>query len=612
MSPRSDCRARWPHITITALALLLAGAAPTEEPAAAASPTAESARCPHCGMLDCTVGCGQATAAKAPLTDSDPDDSRRCPHCGMLDCTMGCVDSATTEQGDKVMLMAGTPRWLYWAGIVLILIGSFVVLERRSLRAQQAPGPRFDLLRLRALAWWVKRPWFQLSLQLPIFVLFVFLIYAGLAGHGVINITPVVTWTLWWAGLVIVVLFFGKLWCLVCPWDFVAHLTQRLRLWGVNPRPITLGLKWPKWLSNIYLATGLFLVLTWFELGYKVTASPTYTAYMALLMVAFSVVPALLFDKRSYCRHGCLVGRISGLYATFSPVEIRARDLGVCGECSSKACYAGNDRGYACPTGLLLPRVHENTYCIQCTECVRSCPHDNVAINLRPFAEDLRTYRRARRDEALLALIMLSMSAFHGFTMTPLWEDYRAGSWSLIRWIADHFGISALLSFTVGMTVAVVAPVLLFWLMCWVTRAFVRAKDVSVGKIFVNFAYAVLPIALFYHLAHNAMHLFMEGQNVLQVASNPLGRPGVDLFGTASRSFAPILGDIEVWALQTILIVVGHLVGFFIAGIAAKKVFATPRQAMLAHIPMGLVMIASTLVSLWLIHLDMNMRASMM
>ena len=35
-------------------------------------------------------------------------------------------------------------------------------------------------------------------------------------------------------------------------------------------------------------------------------------------------------------------------------------------------------------------------------------------------------------------------------------------------------------------------------------------RDVGVRKLFVRFAYTLLPIALFYHLAHNATHVFWE------------------------------------------------------------------------------------------------------
>ena len=48
----------------------------------------------------------------------------------------------------------------------------------------------------------MRNRWFQVVPQLLMVALFVFLIYAGLAGSRVRNITPVAVWTLWWGGLI--------------------------------------------------------------------------------------------------------------------------------------------------------------------------------------------------------------------------------------------------------------------------------------------------------------------------------------------------------------------------------------------------------------------------
>ena len=73
------------------------------------------------------------------------------------------------------------------------------------------------------LTWFWNRSKPVMFLQLPL--VFVFLIYAGIAGDGKVNILPVMTWTVWWAGLIFLVVFLGKAWCFVCPWDFAACKT---------------------------------------------------------------------------------------------------------------------------------------------------------------------------------------------------------------------------------------------------------------------------------------------------------------------------------------------------------------------------------------------------
>ena len=79
----------------------------------------------------------------------------------------------------------------------------------------------------------------------------------------------------------------------------------------------------------------------------------------------------------------------------------------------------------------------QNTYCILCTECIKTCPKDNLSLNLRPWGEDLKSESKLRTDEAILSLILLSMTAFHGLTMTPLWNELIESTRRLTADLAD-------------------------------------------------------------------------------------------------------------------------------------------------------------------------------
>ncbi len=162
-------------------------------------------------------------------------------------------------------------------------------------------------------------------------------------------------------------------------------------------------------------------LLTWIEIGFGVTMRPAATAWLALAMLSMAIVCAFVFDRKSFCRYGCLVGRVSGLYALFAGVEVRRRDDAVCGACRTRECVRGSDVAYACPTFENPAKMHLSTYCIQCTECLQSCPHGNMTVKLRPWGADLAAEGRPRKDEAYLALLMLAISSFHGLTMTPVW-----------------------------------------------------------------------------------------------------------------------------------------------------------------------------------------------
>ena len=187
-------------------------------------------------------------------------------------------------------------------------------------------------------------------------------------------------------------------------------------------KKIGFELKWPRRARNLYPALGFFILLTWFELGYDVTGSPSFTAVMGVTMAALAIVSALVFEKRAFCRYACLVGRISGLYALFSPVELRPKSATVCSDCATVECVKGSDTATGCPTHLFPGKLQENTYCTLCTECIRACPHDNLDLNLRKPATDLLDDgKRYRWDEAVMALVLLALTSFHGMTMTAQW-----------------------------------------------------------------------------------------------------------------------------------------------------------------------------------------------
>lgn len=511
---------------------------------------------------------------------------------------------------DSEMIMSGIPAWLFFLGIGLILVVSFIAVELLNQKTKEKKKYwTFNLLSIKFLDTLVKKPYFKFLFQFPMFLIFCFIIYAGIFGHGIINIAPILTWTIWWTGLIFLILFFGKAWCFVCPWDFVATLFQHGKPFGVSRRPFTLGLKWPEKFNNIYLAIGFFVVLTWFELGYKVTSSPRGTAIMAIMMVFLAVFSALIFEKRSFCKHACLVGRIQGLYSMFAPVEIRANKLSVCATCDTKDCYSGNDKGNVCPTSLTMPQVTANSYCILCTECIKSCPHDNIGINIRPFGTDLGRFKRVLPDEAWLALVLLVLTSFHGLTMTPMWDSLSGPS--IIGSIQSTFHVGRLSAFTIGMVSFNGLLLAFYYLIALLTFYVVKEKDVPIKRIFVYYAFSILPVALFYHLAHNVMHIFMEGPMVIPLLSDPLGE-GKNLFGTATWQVGSVLSTNAIWIIQVGLVLLGHIFGIVIAHYVSRKLYSDPKKARVSLFPMLLGMIAYSFLSLWIMHLDMNMRSSLM
>lgn len=73
-----------------------------------------------------------------------------------------------------------------------------------------------------------------------------------------------------------------------------------------------------------------------------------------------------------------------------------------------------------------------------------------------------------------------------------------------------------------------------------------------------------------------------------------------------------LMGDQTVWLLQVATVVFGHVLGIRIAARAGEKMFGKGRKAFVAQAPLLVAMVLFSFVSMWIMHLDMNMRSSMM
>jgi len=519
------------------------------------------------------------------------------------------MEHIMTPDGRMVMIMQGMPGWLFGLAIAAVIVLSFVVVERRGVSLDD--GGRLVIGGRRG---WPRSAltsrWFQTAFQAPVVVGFLFVIYAGLFGDFATNITPILTWTIWWAGLIFAVAVFGNLWCFLCPWDAIANVVSRVTLWRKN-ESLSLALPVPGWLKTVWPAIALFVVLTWLELGFGITNNSRQTAYVALGMIVGAIVFALLFDKKVFCSSVCFVGRISGMYANAAPVEIRTRDTRICDLCETRDCLTGNENGYPCPTGIDLGLLDDNTHCTMCTECFSTCPRGAPVIRIRAPGRDLSRVTRRRTDEAWLALVLLALTGFHGLSMTPVWQDVRPGNSDIVGWIGSVLGVGELMAFTVGMAAVCALPIVAYLASTWLAALWVKGSEANFRTLFIDYAWAILPVAMFYHLAHNAMHLFMEGQDIVPALSDPLGR-GWDLFGTADMHLQPFLGTNATWAVQVTLVLVGHLLGVVVAHRISRRIFSDPKMATRSLVPMLGMMVLMSVGGLWLMHLDMNMRMGRM
>lgn len=165
---------------------------------------------------------------------------------------------------------------------------------------------------------------------------------------------------------------------------------------------------------------------------------------------------SIVFERRSFCRYLCPVGGFIGLYSQAAPIELRIKDKQVCAACEDKPCYNGSMEGYGCPWDVFPGGLTKNTYCGLCMECLRTCPHDNSAVNARPFSADLAK-PSTRMDEAFKAFIMLGSAMIYAGVLL--------GPWGLLKDAAYHVGTNAWFMYA-AIFLGIIFGVLpgLFWL----------------------------------------------------------------------------------------------------------------------------------------------------
>ena len=534
-------------------------------------------------------------------------------------------DAKTVKKKAYVHLMPGLPNEVFFGAGIVILLLSFVIFERygkgKNPRSYARNYWKLELTRAGWLRRAMKSRWFQPLVQLPVVLGFLTVIVVGFVGSQDPgrNIAPVLTWNIWWIGLIFAVFFAGNLWCFMCPWTAVPDWLMRLSMTSTKPVR-SLAKRYPKAKAWMWPAIILFAFVTWLEIVFDAANRPWLTSVIGLSMIVLAWVLLVTYERKAMCRYVCFVGRVSGQYAMMGMLELRRRDPDTCRKCRTKDCYHGREgHGLPCPTNEFMGGMNENQYCTLCTECVKSCPHDNIALNVRSSGADVLHPHRSKPDEAYMAVLVFIVSAFHGAAMIPLWMEWED---ALRGWIidtqvsvlgSDVLGFSGsqggLMTFTVMMLGCIVIPGALYWGLCWLMRLAAGRTDYSTRQLFIKFAYTLLPVALFYHLAHNATHVFYEWSKLRRLASDPLGW-GTDFFGTARAPLSALWSPESIWYLQVALIIVGHIYGIIVAQRAAFRLYRDKKASFRVHLVMMVGMILMSMLSLWLLAQPMFMRTA--
>jgi len=415
----------------------------------------------------------------------------------------------------------------------------------------------------------LKNRWLQFTIMLVALAGFLLAILSGLFGTpvGSRNFGIVFVWIAWWAILMLVAVpFLGRGWCSICPIPAPGEWLQRGAMLGPQVKENGLGKRWPNRLRNIWLQNGSFLLVALFST--VILTQPKVTAIVLAAFLFVAIGASLVFERRAFCRYLCPVGGFIGLYSQLAPVEVRVVDTDVCKAHTEKTCYTGSAEGFGCPWDVFPPGMVKNTYCGTCMECLRTCPHDNIAINIRSFGADLAVDRNRKLDETYKAFIMLGAAAVYSAVLL--------GPWGALKLAAYSIGTLPWLAYTASfLTLILLALPGLFWLTVWAGKK-LSGSIQPIKKLFIAQTYSLVPLGLSAWIAFSLSFVFANFSYVLTALSDPFGW-GWNLLGTASVGWTPWLTEL------TPFLQVGVLIGGFIwAATTSHKIAAEKMEVALA------------------------------
>ncbi len=410
------------------------------------------------------------------------------------------------------------------------------------------------------------------------------------------NLGVLLMWIIWLFLLIVVLTpFGGRAWCTICPLPFFGDWIQRRSFFSplkgrtreFNNSFFGLFLKWPKFLSNSWFRLIVFLILATFSTTMVVV--PRISGIVLLMLLLVPTLMSAVWELRAFCRYICPVSVFVGPFSGMSILAIRNKSQVICDQCKTNFCQKGNTNGWACPYGVNVGELRENTNCGMCLECIRSCNYENVSVFKRPFASELSV---RNLSEGWLNIAI--------FTIAIIYSVLYLGPWPVVRdyvniidkqnW--DLFGIYSLIVWSL---VLCIIPGIIY-LLADAGKRIAKIKTVTLN-IFLSYCGSLLPMGLLLWAAFVIPMLFVNITFIQQSASDPFGW-GWDFFGTSNIPWHQFLPQYIPW-IQAVLVLAGLYFSLRNIKIALKEYQSEKRQALLSGIPFVIFMVTVALFMLF-------------
>lgn len=410
------------------------------------------------------------------------------------------------------------------------------------------------------------------------------------------NLGVLLMWAVWLFLLVAIMTpFFGRVWCTICPLPMFGDLIQRKSFFtprkgrtnGYNNRFSGFFLKWPEFLKNDWLRLVVFLTLATFST--TLVANPRASGFAVIGLLLAPTLMSVIWELRSFCRYVCPVSVFVGPFSRMSPLALRSKSMQVCNDCKPHYCLKGSPKGWACPYGINVPEMKENTDCGLCLECTRSCLYNNVTLYKRPAAIESGS---RNMSEAWLTMAIFTLAIAYSVLYEGHWPVVRdfvnildKGNWRL-------FGIYAVV---LNILSLMVIPGIIYLLSFAGIKASGLVKESR--EVFLKSSGVLLPLGLSLWIAFVIPMLFVNVTFIIQSLSDPFGW-GWDFLGTSNIPWHQFLPGLTPW-LQSVIILTGSYLSLRNLARTWKEERIESIKRLKLALPTGLFIISASVVMIF-------------
>ena len=474
-------------------------------------------------------------------------------------CHVWCGPMHAFEQG-KLIILPNTLLIFSLGSLLGIVIIWLAAVFRKINPGSESTGEKTGYKDLLTKSGFLKgivvSRYTQAALTLITMVMIYIVILTSVFGTKVSgrNLGVLLMWAIWLFALVAVITpFLGRFWCTICPLPFFGDLIQRKSFFNplkgktrnYNNKFSGFFLKWPARLKNDWLRLMVFLILATFST--TLVATPFISGITVLMLMVVPTIMSGIWELRSFCRYVCPVSVFVGPFSRMSTLSLRNKSQDVCDQCKPHYCENGNISGWACPYGLNVGAIKENSDCGLCLECLRSCSYNNVSLFARPFASEKGTRN--------LSEAWMSMATF---TISIIYSILYLGPWPVVRDYVNildkhNWGLFGIYSLMMWSSVLIVVPGIVYLLSILGLRF--SKINVTTRKLFLEYAGSLLPFAMMNWIAFVIPMLFVNVTFIKQSLSDPFGW-GWDFFGTANTPWHQFLPEYIPW-FQAVAVLTG-------------------------------------------------------